>query len=99
MLAPLFLAPWAATCISPKIGLQVSLLFMAIHYGVRTPVLDLVLRVLNNKKSNYTVKKHAAQTQTERQTESSSGQGEGEAGKNAEEAQTKLNEFDWTARQ
>ena len=66
MWAPLFLAPWAATCFSKKIGLQVSLLFMAAHYGFRRPILNAVSLLLNEKNHSITTKKNnGSQTDTE----------------------------------
>jgi hypothetical protein len=61
----LFLAPWAATCLSKKVGLQVSLIFMALHYGYRAPVLEAIFELLNQKNHRLTQRDHGTQTDTE----------------------------------
>ena len=64
MLWPLFLAPWAATCYSKKVGLQVSLAFMALHYGYRKPFLQALMELLN-KRIGLSVKDGETQTHSE----------------------------------
>ena len=63
--------PWAATCVSKKFGLQVTLLLYLAHRN-RSVIMNTIVLALNKKNHSISTKSNGTQTSNDREAASGS---------------------------
>ena len=93
---PLFFLPWAATCVSKKLGLHVTLGFIWVHYTYKHKIFTALAefsksmlkssthhatQTTNDGKAESCSTKEPEESQSQMETDESSSSGEGYAGR------------------